>query len=1040
MRPSGTVTFLFSDIEGSTRLWESQPERMPAAFARQEHILRSGIAAHDGYAYKMIGDAFQAAFAIPIQALRAAIAIQRELEAQAWGETPIRVRMALHVGVTEERGDDYVGPVLNRVARLLAAGHGGQILLSQAAAELIHDQLPSGVTLEDKGVHPLKDLTRPEHIYQVHAPGLAANFPALKLMGAQPNNLPLQLTSFIGRDKEMSALNALLARPDTRLVTLTGPGGTGKTRLSLQIASEMLAQFSEGAWFVELASVTDPALVVKMVASVLDVRESPDRTLLQSLSTFIRAKKILIILDNCEHLVDACAALADGLLRTCPNLKILASSREIFGIGGEIPFRVPSLGMPDTQNTQSLDRLGSSESVRLFVERAQATSSTFALTEQNAADVVQIVKRLDGIPLAIELAAARVRLLNPAQIAARLDDAFRLLTGGSRAVLPRHQTLRALIDWSYDLLSPRERTLLRRLSVFSGTWTLEAAESVCAQAGADTLPPEEVLDLLALLVDKSLVFCYETNADAVHYRMMETIRQYAHEKLVDHQESEAVRASHLAYYLKLAESSEPFLRSREQVASLNRLEYAVENLRQALEWALEKDFPAELRLSSALMWYWHIRGQAMEGVEWLRKGLEKLGPAGPDDPKALRARALMAMGALISEHGNPRASIPILQESLDIYLAIGPEDRPEVAYTYRWLAAGAGRSREKGSADGWLERAIQLFQASNDRFGLSECLLLVAYRIDHPQEAEAAYLRVLDLKQEIGDLDGIAFTLQWLGNLAFKDGNYSKALAWLDESLRLFREVGNRHYTAADLHTKATIYWASGDYPQALAWIDEALAASRDSGDQRQHLQSLIRKGEITITHGDNTVAESSFCAALQLANETNDQRSLGFALLGLGKVDFLAGRRTLAQERWQKAQAVGQAVHFRPVILEGLVLRVKSALWQGDGAGAAALLSENAAAAPAFGERGHPNYPPDLLASLALQQKAFEKAARLFGASDPPYHLIQHTLLPLERQQRALDMAQLQAELGAQRWQRCLAEGASLSAEQIQQLYFQPS
>lgn len=1047
MRPSGTVTFLFTDIEGSTHMWETYPEQMQAAFPRQEHILRQGIEAYGGYPYKMVGDAFQAAFSTASAALQAAIQIQRGLSVQTWGETPIRVRMALHTGVTEERGDDYVGPVLNRVARLLAAGYGGQILLSQAAADLVEDQLPGETHLLDLGVHYLKDLVRSEHIYQVVAPGLITDFPPLKTLDTLPNNLPLQLTSFIGREKEMGELHQLFSRRETRLVTLTGPGGTGKTRLSLHIAADLLNQFPDGCWFVELAAVADPDLVPKMVAAVLNIREVPEKPLINSLIALMRTKKMLVILDNCEHLVEACARLADTLLRACTDLIILTSSREILGIGGEVAFRVPSLSIPDLHHPPALADLANFEAVRLFVERAQIAMPDFRLTEENAPWVAQIVNRLDGIPLAIELAAARVRLLNPIQIAKRLDDAFRLLSGGSRAALPRHQTLRALIDWSYELLSPKERILLRRLSVFSSSWTLEGAEEVCSSALKDSTaisPAEEVsqaevFDLLSQLVDKSLVFRDDACGDDLRYRMMETIRQYAHEKLFEYRESEIVRERHARYSLHLAETSEPYLRTREQVTWLNHLESELDNLRLALEWLLEKDVESELRLSSALMWFWHIRGLAGEGIQWLRQGILNAvplpEPSAGSEARTTRAKALLALGALISQHENARQALPYLEESLSIYQSLGMQGQSGLAYASRWIASVVRRTRDHARADLLMTQALQLFKDLNDRFGLSESLALLAHQQDAPDEVKKTYLKVLSLKREIGDTDGIAFTLQILSQLAFTEGDYPQAAQWLEESLNCFRAVGNRRFTATDLHTKATIGWTMGDYAQAIRAIDEALTVSRDTDDHRQYLMSLIRKGDIQLSGGDLSGAEHTFQGVLAFVQEAPDLSTKGFALIGLGEIEYSFGNIAQAQEHWKTAQMIGEEIRYWPLVYMGLFWQGKGTLWQGNLLQAEKLLGESFSHAIKMGDRVNMAYPLEACASLALKQGAFVKATRFYGAADRYFSLLKNTLIPLERQQRELDLIELQKELGVTVFQQHFSEGATLTKEQIKAL-----
>ncbi len=534
--PSGTVTFLFTDIEGSTKLWDAYPEAMRAALERHDLLLREAVADAGGFVFKTVGDAFCAAFAVAPHALMAALSAQKALIREGWPEqTPLRVRIALHTGVAQERDSDYFGPPLNRVARLLSAGHGGQTLLSASTYELVRDALPVGASLHDLGAHRLKDLERPEHVYQLVYPGFPDTFAPLKTLDTTPNNLPQQLTSFIGRETSIADATALLSK--TRLLMLTGAGGSGKTRLSLQIAADVSDAYPDGAWFVELAPLSDPALVVQTVAQVLGIKEQAGQTIGQTVAEQLKEKKMLLLLDNCEHLLSACAQFVAALLRACPTVTILATSREPLGVGGEITFRVPSLSLPTVAQATlaTVDSLSQFEAVRLFIERAQSVKPDFTVTNQSAPALAQLCYRLDGIPLAIELAAARARSLAVEQINDRLDIRFRILTGGDKAALPRQQTLRALIDWSYDLLTDTEKIFFTRLCVFSGGWTLHAAEVVC---GYEPVEDWEVLDLLTSLVDKSLVVAEagegihaETGHRETRYRLLETLRQYGMEML-----------------------------------------------------------------------------------------------------------------------------------------------------------------------------------------------------------------------------------------------------------------------------------------------------------------------------------------------------------------------------------------------------------------------------------------------------------------------------------------------------------------------------
>ena len=526
--PSGTVTFLFTDIESSTQLAQTHPDTWEMMQGRHHAILRSAIEAHNGHVFHIIGDAFCAAFHTACDGLNAALEAQRRLQKEEWGETPIKVRMGLHTGSAELHGNDYRGYItLAKAERIMSVAHGGQLLVSNASAELLHYELPAGITLRDMREHRLKGLPVLEHLWQAVAPDLPQDFPSLQSLSDIPNNLPAQLTSFVGRKKELEDVKKILQ--DTPLLTLLGPGGTGKTRLSIQAASESLSQYFDGVWFVELAPLFDPLLVPRTTAIAIGLRDEPQRPVIDMLCDYLREKRMLIILDNCEHLVDACAQLADKILHAALNVRILASSREALGIAGEVTYRVPSLELPDVNRLPSLESLSQYEAVKLFIDRATSAVRTFTVTNENAPFLAQICHRLDGIPLAIELAAAKIRVLNLEQIARRLDDRFRLLTGGSRTALERHQTLRATIDWSYNLLPVNEELLFKRLSVFAGGWTLEAAEFVCSDA---LIHSEDVLDLLEHLINKSIVTVEETRHET-RYRFLETMRQYANEKLVE---------------------------------------------------------------------------------------------------------------------------------------------------------------------------------------------------------------------------------------------------------------------------------------------------------------------------------------------------------------------------------------------------------------------------------------------------------------------------------------------------------------------------
>jgi predicted ATPase/class 3 adenylate cyclase len=568
--PSGTVTFAFTDIEGSTQRWDRDPAAMEDAIRRHDGLVRAALTEHQGHVFKTIGDAFCAAFARPEDAVAALLAVQRALGAEDFSAVEgVRVRAAIHTGTAEERDGDYFGPTVNRVARLLSIGHGGQVLISGVSAALVQGALPPQTTLRDLGEHRLKDLARPEHVYQLLGPDLRADFPALHSLDALRNNLPIALTSFVGRETEIAEITALLE--GHRLVTLTGAGGIGKTRTSLQVAANLLDRWADGMWFIELAPFSSGNYIPSTVAQIFGLSLPIDGDPVENLARAVKDKHALLVFDNCEHLVAPAARVVATLLRSCPKLSVLASSRQALGIAGEATYRLPTLAAPTAS--------------ALFAERAQAADQRFALSDDNAPIVADICRRLDGIPLALELAAARVKLLSPRQLRDRLDERFRLLTGGSRDVLPRQQTLRALIDWSHDLLDERERALFRRLAIFVNGFTLDGAVAVGSGAGDADLDEFEVFDVLASLVDKSLVLA-EPASETLRYRLLESTRVYAAEKLTAAGERELCAGRHLRYLRDLfAAAQERFAQSGRR-AELNAASAAeLEDVRAALDRA-----------------------------------------------------------------------------------------------------------------------------------------------------------------------------------------------------------------------------------------------------------------------------------------------------------------------------------------------------------------------------------------------------------------------------------------------------------------------
>jgi predicted ATPase/class 3 adenylate cyclase len=881
--PTGIVTFLFTDIEGSTQLWDQHPEEMKVALARHDTILRQTIETNNGSIFKTVGDEFCAAFRSAPDALGAALAVQRALHAEEWGKTPIRVRMALHTGTAETRDGDYFGPPLNRVARLLAAGHGGQTLLSAVTDELVRAHLPPGAELRDMGEWRLKDLTSLEHIYQLLVPDLPAKFPPLKALEAFRTNLPVQLTSFVGREKEMAAIKQLIT--ENRLTTLTGPGGTGKTRLSLRVASDLLDSFINGVWFVELAPLADPALVTQTVMTTLGLREENGRPLLDTLTDYLRVKTALLILDNCEHLVDASAQLAQTLLQACPNVRLLVSSREALGIAGESTYRVPSLSTPDAHLPQSAETVIQCEAARLFIDRAKVVLPTFAITNENAPAIAQVCSRLDGIPLALELAAARVTMLSVEQIAARLDDCFRLLTGGSRTALPRQQTLRALIDWSYDLLSEPERALLRRLSVFAGGWTLEAAEIVC-----QGINDYDVFDLLTQLVNKSLVM-FDAEQATARYRMLETIRQYAREKLSQTDEGMHIRDRHLEYFLGLAERAEPELSGPRVAEWLLWLEAELDNIRTALEWSLNRDAQVGLRLAGALMNYWQARNNMHEGIDWLSQLLRQ--PAA-SARNAARARALTSLASLYEAQIESLKAEPFAQEGLAIYREL--DDRYGIASALFVLGNALCGHDDYVAGRPLVFESLALYRTLGDKSGITEVLNLLGNFADDqdPVRARTYLEESLELARELGDTAGVADRLGNLGRIAYRDGDFSAARAWLTESLTIHRSLGISDVSFV-VEALGELGLREGNYEQARTYLEEGLSLARESGRINATYWILSFLGYVALRQADNVRARSLFIEA---------QKGFKQAGLKIGVVYVSEGLASLALAQGHPAQA----------------------------------------------------------------------------------------------------------------------------------------
>jgi predicted ATPase/class 3 adenylate cyclase len=865
---SPITTFLFTDIEGSTRLWEEAPETMRVALAQHDAIVRDAVAAHRGHLVKSTGDGVHAAFDDPLDAVQAAVSLQRDLNApEATSGIALRVRCGLHVGRDERRDNDFYGTAVNRAARIMSAAHGGQMLVSQALADLVAPRLPEGVRLRDLGEARLRDLADRERLFQIVHADLRQDFPPLRSLDSTPNNLPQQLTSFIGRERELVDVREQLG--STRLLTLLGIGGLGKSRLSLQVAGEVLDDYPDGVWFVELAPVADPRLVPQVLASLMGVREEAGGTVLEALVKYARDRTLLVILDNCEHLTQACAELARALLEAGSRVKVLASSRERLNLRGETVYPLAPLTLPDPAQKIPLDELLQSEAVHLFVDRARAAVPAFELTPRDADAVAAICRRLDGIPLALELAAARVRALSVDSIAGRLHDRFKLLSGGDRTALPRQQTLRALIDWSFDLLTDAERVLFRRLSIFAGGFTLEAAETVGAD---DTLREEHVLDLLAHLVDKSLV-TLEAGAD--RYRMLETVRQYAQERLGESGDAGATRARHAAFYGALAESARAELAGPAQGQWLGRVDRELENLLAAHRWCNDVPEGGErgLRLVTALKFYWINRGLFGLGHQ---VAVEALGRPQAGARDLTRCRGLLLAGQLCLFTGRFDEASRFLRESLEIAREQGA--KAAVTAVLPPLAIASIRQGEPATARVYLDEALALARELGNKrqlaVALNESAQLERLLGDY-DSAAGRYEQVLALARDLGDRESIAVGLLNLAMLNLTAGAPERAEAMLREVHAIVVEIGSK---------------TSG---QTLLDVAGALAASRDHAARAARLLG----------------------AAAALAEETGLHRHPADEAFLVPFVE--RGANLLTSQQWTSEQTQGRSLDFAGAMLE---------------------------------------------------------------------------------------------------------------------------
>ena len=827
-QPTGIVSFLFTDIQGSTKLWDKYPVGMLAALARHDAIMREAIEQHhSGYVFKTIGDAFCAAFPTSEDAVLATLQIQRALLAENWGEVgAVKVRMAVHTGEAECRDNDYFGGTLNRVARLRDTAHGGQVVVTAAVYQALSGK-PGDFTFQDKGEHKLKDLSEAEHVYQLCAEGLPQDFPALRTLSSHPNNLPAATTSFIGREAVVQDIGARLDEEDTRLLTLTGFGGLGKTRLALRVGEKVLERFPEGVWFVPLAAIFEPALVVPTIARALGLKDEPDVPLLEQLTQHLAAARALLILDNFEQVEDAAEDVA-AILRGCSDVKILVTSRSLLNLSMEYEFEVPPLDV--------------TESVTLFAARARQARSAFAVDAENTRQVEELCRQLEGMPLAVELAAAQIRKLSVEAITLALSQRLEVLATNMRDLSPRQRSLRGAIEWSYELLKTGERTLFDALSVFVDGFDLEGVEAICGPACHGET---DTLRLLLSLREQSLIGSAREGSQ--RFTLLESLRQYGAEQAEKTGASHTLRSRHREFFLKLAEQAEPELTGSDQAAWLDRLELEHGNLRAALQWCeVAKDCATQgLRMASLLTPFWDLRGYYREGRDTLAGLLELTASS---EPAAERARALRSAGTLAWWQSDFDLAQTFFEQSLAMYRLL--QDPQGMATALSGSGDVAFARGDYEAARDLQTQNLQICRELQDVQGIGIALNSLGNIASHQQDNDAArlyFLESLDILQKQGNLRYSAMALSNLGNIAYAQEDYEAACAYFEEGLKVQRALGDKLRIAASLFNLGNSAYNMEDYGGARALFLESTLLFQELGNKHYIALNLENFASLSI-------------------------------------------------------------------------------------------------------------------------------------------------------------------------------------------------
>lgn len=968
-KPTGHITFLFTDIEGSTKLSQNFPEQLAASLEKHNSILTEAIESNCGHIFQIIGDSFAAAFFNAADAINAACIAQKNLSNEKWNEAKIISRMGIHSGYAEWSGSRYMGyATVARAHRVMSAAYGEQILISNDAYELVGEKI-NQISFRDLGERRLKDVIKPIRLFQIIAAGLREEFPPLKTLDARPNNLPVHLTNFIGRENEMKSMRDLLKQ--THVLTLTGTGGSGKTRLALQIAADTIDDFENGVWLIELASLSDTSLLPQTITKALGIQEEPTKTVEDTLIDFLKKKEMLIVFDNCEHLIEAAAHLTEKMVSNVPKLKIVATSREALRCSGEKIHSVLTLETPDPKKEYIADDLFQYESIRLFVERASSVNEAFRLTDENARTLSKICFQLDGIPLAIELAAARTKAISIEQIYERLHDRFTLLTGGKRTSLPRQKTLRAAIDWSYDLLSENEKILWSRLSVFSGGCTLDAAEVICSY---DKLSKNEIVDLLTDLTEKSIIIFDTINS---RYQLLETIRQYGHEKLTERNEIELISEKHLSYFSELAQAEDAKFKGHKIVESLKVLDKESTNISKALDWSAENSLSLEkAKLALAMQYYWTIRGLISEGLSRLESVLQNMTKAQAE----FYFKLVFAAGILYRVKCEYKKATESFEESLN-YFRNG-EKCLVISDLLNNLGLISSDQGDYSKALELHEEALLVAREIDDKRGIANSLNNIGnihhYRHNYKKALEF-HEESLTLRRETGDKKVIASSLLNLGSITREQGNYQKALALYEESLTTFREIGDKKGIAMSLNNLGIISMAQGDFLKATTLLESGLAISREIEDKNCISLTLNSLGNMTLSQGNYGKALEHYEENLRNRQEINDKRGIAFCLNHLGALYIHKGDYLMAFELLEESISISREIEHKQCLAVSLNNLAKVFFEKGEFMKAKNVVSESLSVSRETGRKQETAVSLYISGRILLKESKIEEARKDF-------------------------------------------------------------